>query len=100
MSTDPDRPDPSGRRLLRCPVCGRADEVTHDDLMRHARDGWPKCCGEVMDYFLEAPRPAGTQFSHKCPACGHEWAVTFPPGVPVPERGDVACIRCGPKAGA
>jgi ribosomal protein S14 len=99
MSNDRVHADTPGRRLLRCPVCGRADEVTQDDLMRHARDGWPKCCGQVMAYFMEAPRPAGTRFSHKCSSCGHEWAITFPPGVEPPKRANLICVRCG-KAGA
>ena len=61
MPTDPIRQPPShtptGRRLLRCDRCGRADEATHADLLRHTRDGWPKCCGQTMAYFAEAERP-------------------------------------------
>ena len=62
MPTDPTRQPPShtptGRRLLRCDRCGRADEATHADLMRHTRNGWPKCCGQTMAYFAEAERPS------------------------------------------
>ena len=85
---------PTGRRLLRCDRCGRADEATHAVLMRHTRDGWPKCCGQTMASFAESERPVdpGTRFSHKCPVCGNEWAVTFPPGVPVPDRTDLPCL--------
>jgi hypothetical protein len=57
-----DTPDPfatpvTGRQLLRCDRCGRAEEVTHADLMRHITKGWPSCCGQPMTYFVEAPRP-------------------------------------------
>ena len=99
MPTDP---TPEPRRLLRCPACRRTDDVSHADLMRHTRDGWPKCCGQVMAYFAEAERPAdvGTRFAHKCPVCGHEWAITFPPGVEVIAGPAVACAQCRGKTPA
>ena len=46
-----------GGRYLAVWTDGRADEATHADLMRHTRDGWPKCCGQTMAYFAEAERP-------------------------------------------
>jgi hypothetical protein len=100
MSNDDDCADAPARRLLHCPDCGRSDEVTHD--MWLASDEWPTCCGQVMVYFMTFPQPtpADTRFVHKCPLCGTEWAITFPAGVPVPERGDMACVRCRGKVPA
>jgi hypothetical protein len=46
------------RRLLHCDVCGRAVVVADDDLLRYAREGWPRCHGEVMAYFTESGRAA------------------------------------------
>ena len=51
---------PTGRRVLRCDRCAKSTEATHADLMRFTRDGWPKCCGDTMGYFVEAPRPSAT----------------------------------------
>jgi uncharacterized Zn finger protein len=69
----------AGRRFLLCDACGRADEVTRADLRRHARDGWPRCCGEVMDYFMQAPPPNRTPPARsRCPSCGRVAALTFP----------------------
>jgi hypothetical protein len=51
------RHTPTGRRLLHCDQCGRTEEVSHADLMRFTRQGWPKCCGQTMAYFVEAPPP-------------------------------------------
>ena len=65
--------------------------------MQYTRQGWPKCCGQTMAYFMEAERPAGTRFTHKCPACGSEWAITFPPGVDVPQDPAAVCDRCRAK---
>jgi hypothetical protein len=99
MSNDP---TPEPRRLLRCPACGRTDDVTHADLMRYTRVGWPKCCGLTMAYFTEAERPAdvATRFNHKCPTCGNEWAITFPPGVEVVANAAGECERCRRKTPA
>jgi hypothetical protein len=44
--------------LLWCSACGRADECAPADLLRYTREGWPRCCGQVMAYFAEAERPA------------------------------------------
>ena len=45
----PPDPTPTRRpRLLRCAICGRADEVPAADQLRFTRTGWPKCCGQVM----------------------------------------------------
>jgi hypothetical protein len=45
------------RRLLRCTACGRTVECHARDLERYVRDGWPRCCREVMAYFVEAEPP-------------------------------------------
>ena len=45
------------RRLVRCDQCGRADECSASDLLRYTREGWPKCCGNVMALFSEAEKP-------------------------------------------
>jgi DNA-directed RNA polymerase subunit RPC12/RpoP len=97
MSPEPTT-DP--RRLLRCLACGQTTEVINTDLLRYTRQGWPKCCGHVMAYFTQAERPteAGTRFAYKCPVCGHQWAMTFPPGADVPDGTNAQCERCRKKA--
>ena len=45
------------RRLVRCFACGRSEEVSSADLVGYMQTGWPRCCGEVMTYYLEADRP-------------------------------------------
>lgn len=56
----PDREPPrtAGRRLLRCDSCDRVVECTGAEVLRYTREGWPKCCGEVMTLFTEDERPA------------------------------------------
>ena len=92
MSSDPSVE--TGRRVLRCDQCGRSQVATNADLGRYAATGWPECCGRAMAYFTEAARPEGTRFTHKCPACGHQWAITFPPGVEVVASTAAECERC------
>jgi hypothetical protein len=47
-----------------------------------------------MTYFTESERPHdGTRFTHKCPVCGFEWAVTLPAGVEVAVT-SAQCERC------
>ena len=41
-----------GRRLLRCHVCTRTDERTATELLDYCQSTWPRCCGEVMSYFV------------------------------------------------
>jgi DNA-directed RNA polymerase subunit RPC12/RpoP len=55
-----------------------------------------------MTYFTEADRPldGGTRFAYKCPVCGSEWAITFPPGVEVVATDAAECERCRGKAPA
>lgn len=33
---------------LTCPLCGTRRDCTLTALVRYARRGWPRCCGEVM----------------------------------------------------
>jgi hypothetical protein len=52
---------PAGPRRvsqLWCGACGRVEECPPDAFDRYARDGWPRCCGQVMSYFRE-PDPTG-----------------------------------------
>jgi hypothetical protein len=55
MSSEP-TPRPT-QRLLVCGVCGRTSVAVPDELLTYVRSHWPKCCGEVMRYFVEAHRP-------------------------------------------
>ena len=48
---------PAPRRLVRCFACERSEGVSSDDLQGYMQSGWPRCCGEVMTYFMEADRP-------------------------------------------
>ena len=45
------------RRLVRCNACDRTVDCSAADLLRYTREGWPKCCGQVMALFTEAARP-------------------------------------------
>ena len=87
MPADPLPAPTGGRRFLRCPTCGRADHVTQSDLMGHARDGWPTCCGQVMDYITE-------DTAALCPTCGRPGGLNFPAsgtnGSPV----RIVCLLC------
>ena len=42
------------RRLVMCHTCGRTEAVAAADLPGYMESGWPRCCGEVMTYYLEA----------------------------------------------
>jgi hypothetical protein len=41
------------RRLVRCDSCNGTVECSAADLLRYTREGWPKCCGQVMGLFTE-----------------------------------------------
>lgn len=58
MSTD-DRKTArtTDRRLLRCDVCGYSRDCSPEASLRYTREGWPKCCGQVMVLFAEAEKP-------------------------------------------
>jgi hypothetical protein len=68
MPADPFPTPVVGRQLLRCGQCKRTDEVTHADLMKYMKRGWPTCCGEVMTYFTEARHPSATAETEERPA--------------------------------
>jgi hypothetical protein len=56
----PGSSDPSNR-ILRCRKCGKCTDCTSEDLLTYMRDGWPKCCGDVMTLFIEAELPGGAK---------------------------------------
>jgi hypothetical protein len=43
--------------LVRCAPCGRTIECAPTDALRYTREGWPKCCGQVMTLFTAAAKP-------------------------------------------
>src|SRR5687767_11504507 len=96
MSAKSNPPPPS--RIVRCADCGRTEPVSAMALTGYMQTGWPRCCGGVMTYFTAAEPlvEAGTRFSHKCPVCGREWAITLPPGVEVATAAP-ECVRCRGK---
>jgi hypothetical protein len=86
MPFDPTPAPAGGRRFLRCPTCGRADEVTESDLLRHANGRWPKCCGQVMDYVVGS--------GANCPTCGRAGGLTFPAVAPAGAPVQIVCLLC------
>jgi hypothetical protein len=58
----------ASRRIIRCSVCSRSKDVSYEDLLKYTRYGWPRCCGEVMGYFLEATRPSTNDDTDEQPA--------------------------------
>jgi hypothetical protein len=34
--------------ILVCQSCRKVVDCSLDDFLRFTRDGWPRCCGEVM----------------------------------------------------
>ncbi len=43
--------------LLRCDRCGEVLTCTDGDLHRYEQTGWPRCCTEVMTYFISQGKP-------------------------------------------
>jgi hypothetical protein len=59
MNRDPQTDPPvAPRRVVQCNACGRSADCTAEELLRYTRDGWPRCCGQVMAFYTEATRPA------------------------------------------
>lgn len=60
MANADSRPDRKvePRRVVQCNTCGCAVECSADELLRYTREGWPRCCGQVMAFFTEPSRPA------------------------------------------
>ena len=50
-------PATTPRRLVRCATCGRTEPVSALDLAGYTQSGWPRCCGDVMTYYLESELP-------------------------------------------
>jgi hypothetical protein len=42
------------RRLLECIICGQVVECSAEELLRYTREGWPRCCGQVMVFSVES----------------------------------------------
>src|SRR5215211_1466649 len=58
MAADAQQPGPDPARemsVLRCKLCARTSECTSTDQIRYARNGWPRCCGQVMELFIQTP---------------------------------------------
>ena len=64
--------------LVRCPVCGRADECSAMDVTAHMRAGGAVCCGRVMDLFIQVAWPGQPSAVVKVPA------ARTPPSRPTP----------------
>lgn len=56
--------------FLHCVECGRTVEKTREELLRHAREGWPRCCDQTMGYFTLADRPGASDTALERPALG------------------------------
>ena len=87
MPADPTSSPLGARRFLRCPTCGRADQVTQSDLMHHAQNGWPRCCSQVMDYVAE-------DTAALCPTCGRPGGLTFPANGTAGRSVQIVCMLC------
>jgi formate dehydrogenase maturation protein FdhE len=48
---------PLERRIIRCEKCHKSEDLSYADLLRYTRDEWPKCCGEYVEYFIQAKKP-------------------------------------------
>jgi hypothetical protein len=46
-----------GRRLLLCEKCKKVVETSREQLLNYTQTSWPKCCGEVMLFFIEFEPP-------------------------------------------
>lgn len=55
MPTNPARSFPH----LWCGSCARTAECTRADRLEYALNGWPRCCGEVMELFMHSERDSG-----------------------------------------
>jgi hypothetical protein len=62
-----------GKTALRCSACGRTQACSAADRLRFTRQGWPRCCGEVMDYFAHST-PLGGEGGGKAPGSSGESA--------------------------
>jgi hypothetical protein len=67
-SDAPNENTTTGRHLVRCNKCGRNGEVGYKDLLRYTRAGSPMCCGQVMGYYAEIPRPSAKDETDEGPA--------------------------------
>lgn len=65
MDADPS-PPPEQKPLritLWCSVCGLSHTYTSEQMDEYVKSGWPKCCGQTMNFFPADPpettNPAG-----------------------------------------
>ncbi|VTR93585.1 unnamed protein product [Gemmata massiliana] len=56
--------------LLKCGACDRTEPRTREEMLQHAREGWPRCCGDVMGYFALPAPSAGADTAIEKPALG------------------------------
>src|SRR5262249_52922369 len=80
VATDP-IPAPPGY-LLWCGTCGRSEGRTATEVLGYTRDGWPKCCNQVMAYFTASARPNATDTSLDKPALGSGDTAPDKPALP------------------
>ncbi len=52
---DPERPV----YLLVCRQCRKVTPCSSEDVIGFMEDGWPNCCGLVMDAFVPTEKPTG-----------------------------------------
>ncbi|HEX4592407.1 MAG TPA: hypothetical protein VH120_20925 [Gemmataceae bacterium] len=58
MEAEPRGTDPAPiAGILRCEICGRTVDCAQLELFSFVRDGWPKCCSEVMILDLPGDKP-------------------------------------------
>lgn len=53
------------RRVLLCNACGRRMDCSAEQLLGYTREGWPRCCGQVMAFFVEATRADGRRVARQ-----------------------------------
>jgi hypothetical protein len=46
----------TGKKLVRCDVCGSSVQCSPEDLLRYIKTGWPRCCGSVTTFHAWAER--------------------------------------------
>lgn len=47
---------PATRRVMVCHRCRRTAGVESGEVLAYLTEGWPRCCGEVMELRVGNPR--------------------------------------------